>query len=147
MLDAIVQLIRNGLCCIKDLNLFNDTLPILYDAQVTQEYVMLIPVIGGILPEPLDQTTPLEVMISLAQLYAFTSMTRSGWNMLTWSLGKFYRIDRLIKTRGPYKSEAERLINQSLVKEGKYAIRSMFIGFLVSLIGTSFFLKFYTFSY
>jgi hypothetical protein len=137
MMDAIVQLIRNGLCCIKDLDLLRLSVPVLYDAEVTQQY--LTPWLGRPLPEPLDQTTPLEVMISICQLYAFSSLTRSGWTMLTTSLGKFYRIDRLIQTRGPYKSDADRLVNASLVKEGKYAIRSMFIGLLVTLIGTSFF--------
>lgn len=132
MMDAIVQLIRNGLCCIKDLDLFRESLPFLYDASLTEAYI-------GKLPEPLDQTTPLEVLISIAQLYAFTSCTRSGWNMLVTSYGKILRIDRLIQTRSPAKSDADRLLNASLIKEGKYAFRSAFIGLLVALIGVSFF--------
>mmetsp|Transcript_5296 Transcript_5296/g.10462 ORF Transcript_5296/g.10462 Transcript_5296/m.10462 type:complete len:384 (-) Transcript_5296:64-1215(-) len=131
-MDSIVQLIRNGLCCIKDLDLFRESLPFLYDPKVTNSFLTR-------LPEPLDQTTPLEVMISMGQLYAFSSCTRSGWNMLTTSYGKVRRIDRLIKTRSPATNDADRIINESLVKEGKYALRSSFIGFLVALIGTSFF--------
>ena len=131
-MDTIVQLIRNGLCCIKDLDLFRESLPLLYDPMVTTSFI-------GSLPEPLDQTTPLEVLISIAQLYAFSSCTRSGWTMLTTSYGKVQRIDRLIKTRSFAKTDADRLINESLVKEGKYALRSSFIGLLVALIGTSFF--------
>ena len=127
-----MQLIRNALCCIKDLDLLRETFPFLYDATVTQKYL-------GTFPEPMDKTTPLEVLISISQLYAFTSCTRSGWKMLVTSYGKVQRIDRLIKARSPAKTDADRLINASLVKEGKYALRSTFIGFLVSLIGVSFF--------
>ena len=132
MLDAIVQLIRNGLCCIKDLDLLRESLPFLYDPDVTRTYL------GG-LPEPMDKTTPLEVFISVCQLYAFSSCTRSGWSMLTSSYGKFQRIDRLIKTRGPFQTDADRLVNASLIKEGKYALRFMFVGLQVALIGISFF--------
>jgi hypothetical protein len=57
MLDSIVQLIRNFLCCIKDWQLFSDTW--LYDPKVTQQYYDF--------PEPLNKTTPLEAMISVVQ--------------------------------------------------------------------------------
>jgi hypothetical protein len=57
MLDSIVQLIRNFLCCIKDWHLFSDTW--LYDPKVTQQYYDF--------PEPLNKTTPLEAMISIVQ--------------------------------------------------------------------------------
>lgn len=131
-MDTIVQLIRNGLCCIKDLDLFRETVPFLYDPKVTASYL-------GTFPEPLDQTTPLEVMISIAQFYAFVSCVRSGFNMLMTSLGKVQRIQRLIDTRTPSKTDADRLINASLVKEGNYATRSALIGLLVAFIGASFF--------
>lgn len=132
MMDAIVGFIRNGMCCIKDLDLFRETLPFLYDPNVTHKYV-------GTLPEPLDKTTPLEVFISIAQFYAFSSCIRSGTKMVWTSLGKLQRIDRLVNARLPAKTDADRLMNASLVKEGKYAFRSAFIGLLVALIGVSFF--------
>lgn len=131
-MDAVVQLIRNALCCVKDLGLFQDALPFLWDPAVTAKYI-------GILPDPLNKTTPLEVIISVTQAYVFTTATRSGWSMFTSSFGKLRRIDRLLMTRKAAKSDADRLMNSSLVKEGKYAFRSTFIGFLVTLIGMSFF--------
>lgn len=63
MIDAVIQLIRNALCCVKDWSLFSDT--ILYDSNKTSEFL------GGVdLPSPLNQTTPLEVIISLTQFWA-----------------------------------------------------------------------------
>jgi hypothetical protein len=134
MTDAIIQLYRNGLCCIKDLEWLQDTLPFLWDPSVTRSYVLL--------PEPMDKTTPLEVLIAIGQAYAFLSATQAGMKMLTNSFGKLRRIDRLIKARTLTKSsktDADRLINASLLKEAKFAIRFMFIGFNVFCIGAAFF--------
>jgi hypothetical protein len=127
-MDAVVQLIRNGLCCIKDLGLLQSS--VLWDASYTATYYDF--------PEPLNKATPLEVLISLAQLYAFFSTSTQGWKMLTSSYGKIGRINRLIDARGPVKTEANRLVNASLIKEMKFAIRSLFIGTLVMFIGLSF---------
>lgn len=131
-MDAVVQLIRNALCCVKDLELFRDSLPFIWDPSMTAKYI-------GILPDPLNKTTPLEVIISITQFYVVVTASRSGWAMLTTSFGKLRRIDRLLVLRKPSKTDADRLINASLVKEAKYAFRSTFIGLLVSLIGVSFF--------
>eukprot|EP00586_Coscinodiscus_wailesii_P003007 CAMPEP_0172483642 /NCGR_PEP_ID=MMETSP1066-20121228/10687_1 /TAXON_ID=671091 /ORGANISM="Coscinodiscus wailesii, Strain CCMP2513" /LENGTH=369 /DNA_ID=CAMNT_0013247615 /DNA_START=72 /DNA_END=1181 /DNA_ORIENTATION=+ len=80
-MDAIVQLIRNGLCCIKDLNLFNDT--ILYDSSRVN------------LPSPLHETTPLEVLIGITQFYAFASLSLSGFQLLTRSFAKWTTLSRI----------------------------------------------------
>ena len=131
MLDAIVQLLRNGLCCIKDLGLLQNTF--LWDPKVTLRYYEL--------PPPLDQTTPLEVMISVWQFYAFFSTSQSGWHLFWSSVGKYRRIDRLMKLRqsaAESKSTADRLVNASLIKEAMYALRSIFVGFNVFFIGVCF---------
>jgi hypothetical protein len=129
MLDAIVQLYRNGLCCIKDLGLFPSSF--LMDSNYTATFYNF--------PEPLNKTHPLDALISLGQLYAFFSTTKAGWKMMTYSYGKISRINRLFDVRGPVKSQADRLVQESLVKEMMFAIRSLFIGFNVFSIGLGFF--------
>lgn len=132
-MDTWVQLIRNAMCCIKDLRLFQDT--ILWDSYCVFEYVQL--------PPPLDKTMPLEVLIGITQLYVVWSATRSGLRVLTTSIGKLIRIDRLLLKRSNTQlsstlPEAERLVNASLIKERHFAIRSSLVGFLVFCIGLSF---------
>lgn len=129
MMDAVVQLLRNAMCCIKDLGLFRSTF--LWDASIPMRYYDL--------PEPLHQTTPLEVLISLSQLYVVYSACTSGLIMLDGSLGKLRRIERLLDNRSNPSSDADRLINASLIKEGMFALRSLFIGLLIFFIGVSFF--------
>jgi len=126
-----VQLIRNGLCCIKDLDWFRDTFPVLYDSGVLPQYYDL--------PEPYNKTTPLEALIGLTQFYAFSSNSRSGWKLLHTSYGKLVRVQRLLESLPVAKTDSDRLIRASLIKEAMYALRSMFIGFLVLSIGISFF--------
>ena len=128
MLDAVVQLVRNALCCVKDLQLFNDTW--LYDANVTAQYYDF--------PEPMDKTTPLEAMISLAQFYVVWSGVPGSWTLFWTSYGKLNRIYRLLSATDTASSDADRLINASLIKEGRMALRSMFVGFNVFFISLAF---------
>jgi hypothetical protein len=67
-MDAIVQLIRNTLCCIKDLQLFSSS-GIHNNAALP-------------LPFPLNKTTYLEVLIGFTQLYAFASVSKSGLSLM-----------------------------------------------------------------
>lgn len=59
------------------------------------------------------------------------------------SYGKFNRIQRLMEVRNNKDTtghtDADRLVNASLVKEAFFAIRFMFIGMLVLFLGLSFF--------
>ena len=144
-MDAIVQLIRNALCCIKDLEWFAQSM--LWDQTFTRQYYRL--------PEPLDKTTPLEILISVTQYYAFFSCVRSGWNMISYSLGKFHRIQRILGHRtedarnnsnkkkknnnNELRTWSNLLINESLATESALALRSLFIGCNVWFIGMSFF--------
>lgn len=129
MMDAIVQLYRNGICCVKDLGLFPDSF--LWDPLYTATYYDF--------PAPLNKTSPADALISLGQAYAFFSTTAQGWKMMTHSYGKIGRINRLLNTRGSVKSQADRIVNASLIKEMSFAIRSLFIGVNVFFIGLAFF--------
>lgn len=132
MMDAIVQLIRNALCCIKDLGLFRETK--LQDPGYTALFYDF--------PEPMDKTTPLELLICASQFYAFVSNTRSGFRLMTESgIGKLRRIHRLleIQSRKSLHSLPNKLARESLVHEQSVARRSVFIGFGVMCIGFSFF--------
>ena len=145
-MDAIVQLIRNALCCVKDWELFSDSVPMLYDANHTN--VALKSYLKYELPEYLDKTTPLEVIISLTQLYACLSCARSGIKLSWTSVGKLKRIVRLLEGRlsTPVDSNsssnaltAHRIVNESLFKEAKSAMRNAFVGLMVAPIGFAFF--------
>jgi len=159
-MDAVVQFIRNGLCCVKDLEWFQDTLPWLWDANA-------LPHDAYEIPFPYNETTPLEALIGITQFYAFASMATSGWKLLNLSFGKWQRIQRLLvvahftnkrnddgnsndgnddKKNHPQQQQqqlqqqhANKLIHASLVKESHYAARSALIGFLVMAIGIAFF--------
>jgi len=133
-MDAAVQFVRNLLCCVKDWSLFRDTAPMLYDPKVTQSFYRF--------PEPLNRTTPLEVVISLSQLYAFASASYSGYRLVASNYGKFQRLQRLVQTRKPdrhNRTRADTVVNTSLVEEATSALKQMFIGFNVFFIGISFF--------
>lgn len=135
-MDAIVQFTRNFLCCIKDLDLFRDSIPSLYDASKTS-------LILGELSEPMDKTTPLELIISITQFYVCISCTKSGIPLVTNSVGKLRRILRIVETRMTQKPEkdwthADRIVNESLLKEAKFALRSVFVGMCVWPIGIAF---------
>jgi hypothetical protein len=135
-MDAIVQFYRNALCCIKDLGLFQEEhalFSFFWDSSVTQRYYDF--------PPPLHQTTPLEVLISLGQLYAVVSLVKAGLTMFATSIGKMRRIQRFMETRKPVATTGDdtgRFINASLVQEGMMALRSMFIGFILFFLGLSF---------
>jgi hypothetical protein len=129
-MDAVVQFLRNLGSCVKDLNLFQHSIPSLYDPSITALFLTL--------PEPMDKTTPLEVLLSLTQFYACYSTTQSGWTLITTSLGKLHRIRRLVDTRVKPTTTQDRIINESLLKEAQMAIRSIFIGMLVTPIGICF---------
>lgn len=128
-MDAVVQFIRNGFFLVKDLNLFADTF--LYDNEVTLQYYDL--------PEPFNATTPLELLLSATQFFAFVSTSRSGWSLLMSSIGKYQRIQRLLPSASKPQSPTDHLIHASLLKEAKYALRSAFVGFNVLCIGIAFF--------
>lgn len=142
-MDAIVQFIRNALCTTKNFNLLSDTF--LYDPKVTAQYYKF--------PSPLDQTTPLEILISVTQFYAFVSVSIAGFRMLTdGGVKKLQLIQRLMnamskkqdaKKKDDKKSSSEaaarRLVVESLVKEGDAATRSVFVGANVLAIGIAFF--------
>ena len=134
-MDAVVQFIRNALCCCKDLSIFEGTL--LHDAGITRG------LIGDLVPHPMDKTTPLEVIISITQFYACISCSRSGYTLLTSSLGKLRRIVRLVESRLSTSSQdwshADRIVNESLIQQAKSSLRSAFVGSLVLPIGVSFF--------
>ncbi len=145
MMDAIVQLIRNALCCVKDWEIGKDT-P-LYDPSNTQ--ALLKGIFSFDLPEGLDKTTPLEVVISITQLYACVSCTKSGFQLAWKSAGKLKRIVRLLESRlstaapngatSKTAIAANRIVNESLIKEAKSAMRNAFVGILVAPLGIAFF--------
>ncbi len=156
-MDAYVQFIRNALCTAKNFHFLGDTF--LYDPKVTAMYYDL--------PSPLDQTTPLEVIIAATQLYAFFSVSLAGYRMLTKSgVGKLQLINRLVNLRssdaaaddegkgkdkknddGDKKDEDEKkiedkareLVTKSLLDESDAATRSFFVGTNVLVVGLSFF--------
>jgi hypothetical protein len=148
MMDAIVQLVRNALCCVKDLNLLSDTF--LYQANHTN--AILTGYSGIELPEPLNKTTPLEFIISITQLYACFSCTYNGVKLIWNSVGKLRRIVHLVESRLNEKTEtttaaeqsinsivANKIVNESMMQQAKAAFREIFIGFLVAPIGVAFF--------
>ena len=59
-MDAIVQFIRNALCCIKDLQLFEEYG--IHDAKLSLQ------LIGGDIPEPFHKTTPIEYLICISNV-------------------------------------------------------------------------------
>lgn len=162
--DTIVALIRNGLCCIKDLGLFSSS--ILYQPS----YVALF----YTLPAPLNECTPLQVLIGLTQLYAVLSMSTSGFcNVYKGfkSIRRAMRLrnlhDRVIDDNsrdGAVKTEEEnfreeaakaaeaaeaaehmqslspsdRVIRHSLDVGYYHGVRNIFIGFNVMVIGFCF---------
>jgi len=151
-MDAIVQFVRNALCTAKNFNILGDTF--LYDPKVTAQYYAF--------PPPLDQTTPLEIFISITQFYAFVAITLSGYKIITSSgVGKLQLITRLVNLRSTSKEEekkkkdgdkdddkssdaasssaARRLVNQSLLDESDQASRSFFVGVNVLVLGLAFF--------
>jgi hypothetical protein len=142
MRDAIVQFIRNALCCAKDLHWFSDTF--LNQPDVTKSYLSTLVE----LPDPLDKTTPLEFLISLTQLYACISTSTAGLFLIWNSIGKLRRIVRLMEARSTAERPdqasatflaANRIVNESMMQQARSAIRGVMVGFLVAPIGVAFF--------
>mmetsp|Transcript_8972 Transcript_8972/g.15593 ORF Transcript_8972/g.15593 Transcript_8972/m.15593 type:complete len:369 (-) Transcript_8972:324-1430(-) len=140
-MDAIVQFVRNALCTVKNFEILGDTF--LYDPKFTAKYLYAF-------PSPLDQTTPLEIIISITQFYAFASISLSGYKIITRSgVGKLQLINRLVNLRVAKKDDkkkddkneatANRLVTKSLLDESDAATRDFFIGMNVLVIGIAFF--------
>lgn len=82
--------IRTIQCTVKNFAIFEETF--LYDANVTTQYVTL--------PSPLDRTTPLEVLISITQFYAFVTVCLAGYKMITsGGVQKLQMISLLVNVR------------------------------------------------
>lgn len=132
MIDAVVQFLRNALCCCKDLHLFPNTK--LQDPKYTAEYYDF--------PPPLDKTTPLELLISTTQFYAFVSTSLSGYRLIAESgFGKLRRVNNLIQIQSSQNryTLADKIVMESLLNQRAAAKRSIFIGINVLAIGISFF--------
>jgi len=129
MMDAIVQLYRNGLCCIKDLELFADSF--LWDPLATYHFYR-----AG---DPFFNTTPLEFAIALGQFYAFVTVTIAGIKLIKQSgIRKLQRISKL-QSFEQKDSLASKIVTESLDKESAEARRSIFVGINVASIGIAFF--------
>lgn len=140
-MDAIVQFLRNALCTVKNFNVLGDSF--LYDPNVTARYYNF--------PPPLDQTTPLEILISFTQLYALITVSISGYKLLANSgVKKLQLISRLVSVqvernddddakKDKNEAVARRIVTESLLEESDVAIRSFFVGVNVLAIGISFF--------
>lgn len=137
-MDAIVQFVRNALCTAKNFNVLGSTF--LYDPNVTARYYKF--------PSPMDQTTPLEILISITQLYALVSVSIAGYKMISNSIKKLQLISRLVSLQVERKKDetkkdknevvARRIVTESLLEESDAAIRSFFVGVNVFAIGITF---------
>jgi len=151
-MDAVVQFLRNALCTAKNFNLLGESF--LYDPKVTARYYTL--------PPPLDQTTPLEILISITQFYALVSVSLAGYNMIAQGgINKLQLINRVVNLRGKaasakeeedkkkkdedkktdidkYEAMANQLVTKSLLDESDAATRSFFVGTNVLFIGLAF---------
>ena len=129
-MDAIVQFLRNFLCCIKDLGLFPESR--LYDESISVKFFHA--------PEPINLTTPLEYLICITQFYAFASGVISGINMLT--SRRYQRLERLLVIWGQTKKEgdkaSQRIISESLIREMEKALRNLVVGLCVFPLGFAF---------
>lgn len=133
-LTTIISLLRNGLCCVKDLNLFSSTA--LYDPSYT---ALLFP-----LPPPhLSQTTPLEVLIGILQLYAVVSLIRDGIR----AIKRGMKLKRSVKdaklTLSSYQLQSKfgaayRIVRQRLREDAMLARKIVLEGFCGAVIGFSF---------
>mmetsp|Transcript_45753 Transcript_45753/g.67541 ORF Transcript_45753/g.67541 Transcript_45753/m.67541 type:complete len:380 (-) Transcript_45753:136-1275(-) len=144
-MDAIVQLIRNAMCCVKDLELFADT-P-LHDPNFTSKFYVF--------PSPyMSKTTPLELLISISQLYACVSCSISGFKLISSSILKSQRLvrvtDLLKKNKRPEKKKDDdkdanvaatvnELVAASVANEAISAQKNTLVGICVLPIGLAFF--------
>lgn len=125
----VVQFVRNGLSCVKDWQIGPSWL---HDPEVTAQYYEF--------PEPLNKTTPLEVIVSPFQLYPFIFLTKAGFVMFLHSLKKVRRVQNLLdartnqrrnsnpKTADQNDEQAMRLVEAKLIKDGNRATRDVFVG-------------------
>lgn len=142
MLDAIVQLIRNFLCCLKDLNVLPESflhVPIVSFLKSSFNYDVKI-------PAPLHLTTVLEFFICFTQFYAHYSSTKGGFKMIQSGYNKFQYLQYLTKVRKSQKqtssnksSKAEEIMDKKLASDKDSAFKSIIIGVCVLPIGIAFF--------
>jgi len=152
-MDAIVQLVRNAMCCVKDLQLFTDTFPFLYDPAYLAKFYKF--------PAPyMSKTTPLELLISFSQLYAAFSCCRSGYKLIfSQGISKLIRLGRIADLFAKHpvsvsKKDADdkdkdvdkatnkktiAIITSSILHEGNAALKNTLIGLCVLPIGIAFF--------
>ena len=130
-MDAIVQFLRNALCCIKDWELFPEFG--LHDASMSAKFFSSV-------PDPINLTTPLEYLICITQFYAFVSGSISGLKMLT--SRRYQRLEQLLviweETKKDGDKTAQRIISESLIKEMEKALRNLVVGICVFPIGFAF---------
>jgi hypothetical protein len=142
-MDAVVQLVRNALCCIKDLMLFRDA-GIHEPAQLP-------------LPHPLNKTTRLEILIGITQFYAFASVSKSGLNLILSSRAKLRSVQNLLFKLQKQQQQQQQdktpdvngnsrnvttatdLLLQRLQNDRLAAQRNLFVGMNVFCIGVAFF--------
>ena len=136
-MDAIVQFVRNALCCVKDLELFAGTF--IHDPTYVKSTIYE-------LPAPLDKTTPLEFAICLTQFYAFVFVSIAGYGLITKEgVNKLHRLTRVAGFVGKQAKDDDdddttnSLIRSSIAKEADAATRSVFVGTCVLPIGLAFF--------
>lgn len=147
-MDAIVQLIRNALCCVKDLNMFQGT--IVHDKSYTANQIYDFP------SPHMSETTPLELSISISQLYACISCSRGGLKLITTE--GIHKLQRLIRVTTIYSKsvsttnskklnksdeEVEKIVEDvmrsSFVKEANDATKNVLLGISLLSTGISFF--------
>jgi len=133
-LSTIIAFVRNGLCCIKDLNLFSSS--ILFDPSYTY-LVFSLP------PPHLNQTTPLELLIGILQFYAFISLTWEGIQSIKRGIELKRSVQRAkqkvaLQQEKKYFS-AYRIVKQKLHEDAASATKAIIQGFWVACIGISFF--------
>jgi len=98
----------------------------------------------------MDQTTPLEILISITQIYAMVTLSIAGYKMITNAIKKLQLISSLVSLQVDRKNDdakkadknevvARRIVTESLLQESDAAIRSFFVGVNVFAIGISFF--------
>ena len=148
---ALVQLIRNFLCCLKDLSYGSHSpdhyLSWLYDNTITNTFLTdWLYISPQLIIEPLNHTTPLEGFISMAQFYVVITGVPESIQKFRCSYRTMQRSFQLIDIRNTttltttkgVTSHAERLIHASLIQEAYSSIRSMFVSFNCFFISVAF---------
>ena len=88
-MNKILQMVCNTMCCVKDLQLFTNALPFLYDIATLDKFYQF--------PAPhMSKTTPLKFLIRFSQLYAAISCTRLVWKLIfSQGIKKLFRLTRV----------------------------------------------------